>query len=490
MTDPIVVIGAGNAALSAAITAKEAGADVVVIEAAPVGRRGGNTYYSGAALRLPHEGIRDLATVVRDIRPDELESIDAAPYSKSQFLEHWLEVTAGRANPELAEAIIDRARPTVAWLAGLGTLELELPRNYLAAAPDGRQTLTGDVHSGWRGGGRGLSEGLFAAAEQRDIDIRYGTRAVGLTQDPSGRVDGVVVLRGARRERIAARAVVMACGGFEANPAMRAAYLGKGWDLARIRGTEFNMGDGHRMALDIGARPTGNWSSCHAVSWEISAPLLRDRSFAHGYERHCYFFGIVVNIRGRRFLDEGANFQPYTYAKYGGEVLAQPEARAFQIFDQQVEELLWPMYRFPQATRITGSTYEELARNAGIDVAGLTETIERYNDHVADKPLDRARLDGKGTPGLEPPKSNWAMRIEQPPFVAFPVTCAITFTYGGFAVDTSARLLAVDGQAIPGVFAAGELVGGLFYGNYPAGAGLLSGAVMGRTAALQATGQA
>jgi len=279
-----------------------------------------------------------------------------------------------------------------------------------------------------------------------------------------------------------ARAVVLAAGGFEANPEMRARYLGPDWDLAKVRGTEFNTGDAITMALEIGAQPYGHWSGCHAVAWDLNAPPMGDRVIGESYQKHSYPFGIVVNRNGQRFVDEGADFRNYTYAKYGKEILKQPGMAAFQIFDAKVMHLLRDEYRIRQVSKFAAPTLEDLARGLEIDVQGFVHTVAAFNASVMDNPYEPTIKDGKGTRGITPPKSNWALPIDTPPFVGYAVTCGITFTFGGLRVDKDAAVLDGDGRPIRALFAAGELVGGLFYHNYPGGTGLSSGAVFGRVA--------
>src|SRR5690606_8443795 len=249
-------------------------------------------------------------------------------------------------------------------------------------------------------------------------------------------------------------------------------------------GSRFNTGDGIRMALEIGASPAGNWSGCHAVGWDMNAPEFGDLGVGDGFQKHSYPFGIIVNARGQRFVDEGDDFRNYTYAKYGAAILAQPGQFAWQVFDSQVTHLVRDEYRIPQVTKVKADTLEELAQKMdGVDPVGFLRTVKEFNEAVQrDRPFDPNVLDGRGTEGIDPPKSNWANAIEIPPFEAFAVTCGITFTFGGLRIDTSARVLDHDHRPIEGLYACGELVGGLFYFNYPGGSGLTAGAVFGRIA--------
>ena len=282
-----------------------------------------------------------------------------------------------------------------------------------------------------------------------------------------------------------ARAVVLACGGFEANPEWRTRYLGPGWDLAKVRGTRFNVGEGLKMALDIGACPYGNWSGRHAVSWERYAPEFGDVNLLESSYRHSFPLSLMINAEGKRFVDEGAEFYNYTYAKYGAEVLKQPEQFAWQVFDAKVKHLLRPEYNDKAVTRVTADTLEELAdKLEGVDREGFLKTVREFNAAVrSDVPFNHAVKDGRCTVGIEPRKSNWANPLDTPPFQAFATTCGVTFTFGGLRIDPeTGQVLDVNMHRIPGLYTAGEMVGGLFYFNYPSGTGLVSGTVFGRIA--------
>ena len=283
---------------------------------------------------------------------------------------------------------------------------------------------------------------------------------------------------------------MLACGGFEANSEMRACYLGPGWELAKVRGTQFNTGDGIRMALDAGAQPYGHWSGCHSVAWDLNAPAYGDRNIADLFQKHSYPFGLIVNIEGKRFVDEGADFRNYTYAKYGREILFQPQRTAFQLFDDRTKHLLRDEYSIPQVTMVKAGSIEELADGLGIDGEGLVRTVREFNAAVQESAFNPTILDGKGTIGINPPKSNWALPLDTPPYLGYAVTCGITFTFGGLKIDNRAQVLDTEDAPMPGLYAAGELVGGLFYHNYAGGAGLMAGAVFGRIAGASAARQA
>jgi tricarballylate dehydrogenase len=286
-------------------------------------------------------------------------------------------------------------------------------------------------------------------------------------------------------EDIAARSIVIACGGFESNAEMRTRYLGPGWELAKVRGTAYNTGDGIRMAMEVGASSYGNWSGCHAVGWDYNAPEFGDLSVGDNFQKHSYPWGIMVNATGRRFVDEGADFRNYTYAKYGRVILNQPNNFAWQVFDKKIIPMLRDEYRIKRVTKQSANTIEELAKKLeGVDPQGFVHEIKTYNAAVKkDVPFNPNIKDGRCTVGLPINKSNWANTIDEPPFEAYQVGCGISFTFGGVRIDPdTGQVIDGDMNPIPGLYAAGELVGGIFYFNYPGGSGLMSGSVFGRIA--------
>jgi tricarballylate dehydrogenase len=322
----------------------------------------------------------------------------------------------------------------------------------------------------------------IAAAERSGIEIWYESPVVELLRTPGGAVNGVVCQRPDGRHQVRARAVVLASGGFEADPQMRAEHLGANWEHARVRGTQYNTGEVLRMALDLGAQPYGHWEGCHAIAWDAGAPPTGDWQLTNRLSRQSYPIGVVVNARVQRFIDEGADFRNYTYAKYGAEILKQPDGIAYQLFDAKTQPLLSNDYTAPGTSRFEANTIRDLAVQLGLDPDALEQTVQTFNAAVQPGPFNPAIKDGKHTVGIQPPKSNWALPLDTPPFLGFPVTCGITFTFGGVRIDADAHVLDRQDRPIPGLFAAGELVGGLFYGNYPGGSGLMSGAVFGRRA--------
>ena len=235
------------------------------------------------------------------------------------------------------------------------------------------------------------------------------------------------------------RNVVLACGGFEANPEMRVRYYGPGWESCRVRGTRYNTGDGLRAALEIDAQAFGGWSTCHAVQWDISAPPFGDRVVLDNFQKHSYPIGIIVNLDGERFVDEGADYRNHTYAKYGREVMKQPQRAAVQIFDAKTIGMVRDEYRIKQVTKAEAPTLEELAEKLGIDADGLARTVREFNAACRPGKYNPAILDGVSTEGITPPKSNWALPIDQPPYTGFVVTCGITFSFGGLRINEQLR---------------------------------------------------
>ena len=478
----VAVIGAGNAALCAALAAREGGASVVVLERAPQAEMGGNTRFTAGAIRCVYDGLDDLRAYMPDLSEEEIAISDFGTYTADAYFDDMFRVTQYRCDADLVEILVRQSRETMLWMRDQGVRFVPIYGRQ-AYKIDGRFTFYGGLTVEAAGGGPGLMEALMGAAAREGIEVLYGANAVSLVYDDF-KVVGVNVKHQGEMRRVAAKSVVLACGGFEANPEWRTRYLGPGWELAKVRGTRFNTGDGIRMALDIGAAPYGNWSGCHAVGWDRNAPEFGDLAVGDGFQKHSYTVGIVVNADGQRFVDEGADFRNYTYAKYGRVILAQPAQFAWQVFDSKVIPLLRDEYRIREVTKVEADTIEELAgKLEGVDAQAFLATIAEYNAAVlTDVPFNPNIKDGRGTPGLAVPKTNWANTIEDAPFEAYGVTCGITFTFGGLRIDADAQVLDTDLEPIPGLYAAGELVGGLFYFNYPGGSGLMSGSVFGRIA--------
>jgi tricarballylate dehydrogenase len=479
----VIVVGGGNAALCAAISARNEGSRVLLLERAPEHERGGNSTFTDGKYRAVYNGLEDVKALVPDLTQAEIDATDFGEYTENDFFDDMARITQMRTDPDLCEILVRNSRDVLFWLQEQG---IRFMANFgrQAYKVDGKFKFWGGTTLVVAAGGPGLVEGLYRRAEKLGVDIRYEAPVRRLLYDEAKGVSGVCACMDGEVKTIRARAVVLACGGFEANAEWRAKYLGPGWDLAKVRGSRYNTGDGLAMALEIGAQPTGHWSGCHATAWERYASDFGNLADTIQYQRHSYTFGIVVNKNGDRFIDEGADFRNYTYAKYGQEVLKQPEQAAWQIYDGKVLHLLTDEYRTRLVTKVSSDTIEGLADQLDeVNRDRLLKTIREYNAAVdTSVPFNANTLDGRSARGLLVPRSNWANPIDTPPFHAYAVTCGITFTFGGLKIDTNAQVIDRDGKAIPGLFAAGEMVGGIFYHNYPGASGLTSGTVFGRLA--------
>src|ERR1700719_4483134 len=377
----VIVVGGGNAAFCAALAAQEQGASVLMLEAAPEEESGGNSRFTAGSVRVVYNGVDDIRALVPDLTEQEIATTDFGTYTKEQFFDDMARVTQNRADPDLVELLVTRSFDTFCWMRDKGVRFIPIYGRQ-AFKIGGKFKFWGGLTVEAVGGGPGLIKMLTDAATKRGIEIRYSARALSLIYD-GVRVMGVRVRHGGVESELRSKSVVLACGGFESNSEWRTRYLGPGWDLAKVRGTRFNTGDGIRMALDIGAMPYGNWSGCHAVGWDRNAPEFGDLSIGDGFQKHSYPFGIIVNGRGRRFVDEGADFRNYTYAKYGRAVLEQPGQFAWQIFDRKVTHLLRDEYRIKRVSKVSANTLEELAgKLEDVDAAGVLEEIVSYNAAV------------------------------------------------------------------------------------------------------------
>lgn len=477
----VIVVGGGNAGFSAAHAAAERGRRVLLLERGDAETAGGNSFYTAGATRIAHAGLEDLQDVVE---PDERHALtEVPPYSAAEYAADLEKVTEGRGDRAMAEVLVAEAGDAVRWLHGLGLKYRLMYERQAYERPDGSYLFWGGLHVGNVGGGEGMIADHTAVARKLGIDVRYGIEATDLIVE-DGRVVGV---RGTSAEggfEARGETVVIASGGFEANADWREQYLGEGWSHALVRGTPYNTGRMIQAALDVGAARGGDWSTCHSVQWDAwTEQNESNRELTNRLTRQSYPLGILVNREGKRFLDEGADFRNYTYAKYGREILMQPGSIAFQVFDASLRPLLRAEeYEMPGISEIVADSIEELADATGAPVEALRRTIDEFNGAI-DRSIafDPTVKDGRSA-RVAPPKSNWAAPIESAPFYAYPVSCGITFTFGGVQGDLHGRVLDANGDPIPGLLACGEALGGLFSVNYPGGSGLAAGMVFGRRA--------
>jgi tricarballylate dehydrogenase len=485
----VIVVGAGNAALCAALAAREHCEKVLVLERAPEEESGGNSRYTAGLLRIVYNGAEDMKRLIADLSPEVLAQTDFGTYTEEQFLDDMARVTEYRCDPDLTELLVKRSLDTALWMRAKG-VRFTAAWGRQAFKVEGRFKFWGGLTLEAVGGGPGLVESLTQSAKKHGVEVWFNARALSLIADDEG-VHGVRVKHNGKTQEVRSKAVVLAAGGFQANTEWRTRYLGPGWELAKVRGTRFNTGDGIRMALDVGAAATGNWSGCHAVAWERNAPETGDLAIGDQFQKHSYPWGVYINAHGKRFVDEGADFRNYTYAKYGRVILTQPGQFAWQIFDGKVKNQLRDEYKIRQVTKRTGNTLEELvSKLEDTDGKAALAELQAYNKAVrTDIPFNPNIKDGRCTQGLAINKSNWANTLDTPPFEAYAVTCGITFSFGGLKINTDGQVISSDGEPIRGLYAAGELVGGIFWFNYPGGSGLTNGAVFGRIAGNNAAKQ-
>ena len=470
--------------MCAAIAAGEEGARVLVLERAPREKRGGNTWFADGEMRFAHQGLADVRKIVPRMTNKKAALIDLPAYPKEKYVQDLMRLSEDRADPVVADVLARESLPTMHWLKTQGVPFVMLFDGQ-AFKIRGKFHFWSGVSVKVKGEGVALLNSLVARAVALGVQTTFNTRAIALERTRRGLE--VEVHRPHDSVRLKAPAVVLACGGFESSVRERTRHLGAKWNSAVVRGTEYNDGDGLSMALSMGAVRAGDWASCHSVAMDTNAPAYGDRErMGDILTRHSYPLGIVVNVHAKRFMDEGADFPSYTYAQYGRDVLRQKGGIAYQIFDAQVTDYLRHEYSRPEATRVEAETIEDLGEALELDPQTLADTVSAYNEAVQAGRFAPAKLDKKCTDALKPPKSNWALPIEKPPFLGYPVQCGITFTFGGIQVSGRAEVLASDGEPIDGLYAAGEMLGGLFFGNCPSGTSLLAGSTFGRIAGADA----
>ncbi len=481
----VIVVGAGNAALTAALSARQGGASVLVIEKAPESERGGNSRFSGGIFRFAYDGVEDIKPLRDGMSASDWDLVDVGSYGEDHYMGDLMRVTQGKANWELVHTLIKESYSTVAWMKELGVV---WDWSIVWSTKSGNRVIfnPGTAIQA-KNKGVGLVEYLFDSAQRAGIDVAYQSKMVGFLEG-GGRVSGVKVKTPAGIEEAHAGAVVLGSGGFESNAEMRARYLGPGWDMVKVRGTKHNTGETLRMALELGAKPVGHWQGCHATPIDADAAPEGVLHLTDRTNRLSYPYGIMVNSLGKRFTDEGEDTGAYTYVKMGRVILAQPSALAYQLFDQKTIHLLEE--RYTTGTPIVTDTIGDMAERLAIPREAFERTVSEFNAAVQPGQFDPTVKDCKGTRGLEPPKSNWAIPIDTPPYTVYPATCGITFTFGGIKIDTESRVIDTEDNAIPGLYATGEIAGDFFYENYPGGTGLMRGAVYGRIGGANAAAEA
>lgn len=465
----VVVAGSGVAGLSAAVAAAEAGAKVVVLERAPREERGGQSRYTEAYLRMKsHSEVTDdfethlAANGSGAIDPDLIQELARPPADRAAYAR-----ALGVVDPDVVGTFADRAGPTIDWMKGFGVRFDFLPTQFLTKSQPRLLPV---------GGGLALVEALAARAEALGVAFRYETTAVRLEQDGEGRVCALIARDTEGQLRLAGQ-VVLACGGFEGNPEMMTRYVGpRAVHLRPIcKGGYFNRGEGIRMALDIGASGAGEFGSYHAEPVDPRSGVSEPSVFIFPY-------GILVNKDGRRFTDEAPGTVDAHYERVTRRIYEQRDGIAWVILDAR--HLRIPNYKLGIRTDkppIVAKTIAEMAQALELPVEALEATVAEYNAACVPGEWKPLELDGLATQGLTPRKSNWATPLEEGPFHAYPIMSANVFTFGGLQIDASARVVDGDGRAIPGLYAAGEIIG-MYYATYTGATSVLKGMVFGRLA--------
>ena len=479
----LVIVGSGNAGLCAGIAASELGKSVLIVEKAGMDMAGGNTKYTAGAMRFVYNHSDDLLPLLANPNDPRVPNSDFGSYRAEKFRADLLGFNDGAPLTPEQDRLIYESYDTLRWLAGHGvTYDPIYARQSFEK--DGKFIFWGGLTLAAENEGVGLYDMELAAFQRLGGEIRYDAGLDNLIVS-DGQVKGVKLQNG---EEVFAQATILACGGFEANDAMRKEVMGGDWEHAKVRGTPHNRGDGLRCAWAIGAQKYGRLEGCHATPMDFHMKDFGNLNIPHGerknYRKISYFLGVMLNDNGARFVDEGKDFRNYTYAQFGQAVLEQPNHKAWQIFDAKTFDLLYQEYRFEDASFVEAESLVALfERCDGLDADAAKRTVTEFNVAVdADVHFDPTIKDGKGTKGLKLNKSNWAQTIDAPPFRAYPVTGGITFTYGGLKVSDKGEVLDQADEPIKGLFACGELVGGVFLNGYPGGSGLTSGAVFGRLA--------
>src|ERR1700716_131080 len=450
----VLVIGGGNAALCAAISAPRAGASVLAREAPP-NCWGPPTPRHTRNMRCAHDAATDILT---------------GPYTEQEFWEDLKLVTGGQTDENLARLMISESKDVLDWIVEQG----------VRWQPSLGGTLSlGRTNSFFLGGGRAMLNALYLTAEQLGVEILYDAEVLDLEIN-EGMFLSADLKQGDGRVSVGASTLVAAAGGFEANIEWLREYWGEAADNFLIRGTPYNRGSILKMLLDKGVQDVGDPTQCHAVAIDARAPKFDGGIIT----RHdSVVFGVVVNKHAQRFYDEGEDIWPKRYAIWGRLVAAQPDQIAYIVFDASSRNSFMPTL-FPP---IEADSIAELAGKFELDAAALEKTIADFNAAVRPGTFDHTILDDYRTEGLTPPKTHWARRIETPPYYAYPVRPGITFTYLGTRVNRQARMLMKDGKPGAHLFAAGEIMAGNVLGKgYAAGIGMTIGSVFGRVAGREA----
>ena len=476
MNKDVIVVGCGNAAMVAALSAHENGANVQILEAAPEAYMGGNSRFTFGGFRFGFNSPREVFSLIANLTSLEKEMISSHPYSANSYLRDLLQLSEGQADKALCKMLAENSYSVLCWMKDHG-VKWGLYMDGLAPDPLWRRS-PGNVYAVGRG--KGLVATLLNKVQKSGIPIFYSHRLDEICLDEEGCVEGLMVNTPSGKEQFSCRAVILACGGFEANKELRKKFLGPSWEKMKVRGTAFNLGKGITAAIEVGALPFGPYNNAHGVPLASDAPDYGSLELGETTRRCLFQYGISVNRSGKRFMDEGENKKTFMYSKTGAIVASQEAGIVYQIFDSRVLSANFEKDFYFAGSYKKADTLAELADQLELDKNAFLEEIKLYNHSVEDESkFDPMILDGSKTSGISPHRSNYATKICSPPFFAFKVNGGITFTYGGLRIDNHCRILKQGLKPIPGLFGAGELTGGFFTHSYPANAGLMRGATTG-----------
>lgn len=459
----VVVVGCGMAGLAAAVRAAERGADVTVLEKTRPKKKGGQTRYT-ESFRVPSTDC-DIA--------DQGYEFDVPDYTPGDFYDDIMHQTDGKADPDLARRVVDEAGPTVEWLTDLGVeWDMEPPNvGYTAART-------------WMDG-VDMVNTLVDAAEDAGAEFVFDATARELIEGEDHRIRGVRATVDDTNVAFDADTTIVAAGGYESSSEKRTTYYGPGYEEMKVRGSPYNTGEAIDMVLDVDANPVGQWSGAHMALIDAGSPDAEGgANRVDGYQ-----YGVILNEEGDRFVDEGEDARAHTYAKFGRLIFEEPGHVGFIVLDSRMNEHVWAT---GPSDPVEADTLPALFEQIDVERPDRAiETVEEYNAACdPDHSFEPDELDGNSATDIEPPKSNWAVPLEEPPYYAYAVTGGITFAFGGVEQTVDAEVVDTTGDVIPGVYAAGNSTGDLFYDNYPGGTGLTNAAVFGRIAGEQAAAEA
>lgn len=467
----VVVVGHGISGLAAGLSAHEAGATPVILEKSEREKRGGHSRHAGGLFRFPMEDpdeVRDRFSLDRPVER----------YTRQDFLDDLMDVSDGRADDDLCDLLVENAYDAISWITDHGVTWHVIDHSD----EPGFGTTVGGLQSD--GEGRGAVEALSERVEDLGIEVHYETEFRGLETDERNAVVAANALGPAGKLRYEVESVVICAGSYVSSPEKRTRYFGRDGERYVVRGSRYNTGEALEAALDVGAKAAGEWGGAHQVMNDASAPEVEGgRARINGYQ-----YAIVLNRDGERFIDEGEDFLLKTYAKLGRRVYDQPKQEAFVVFDSTVDHLVVSQI---DTEPVEADSLEELIEMLELDrPEAALETVERFNDATDPRDFDPFTLDGNATEGIDPPKTNWALPLDSPPYKCFPVRSAITFAFGGLKIDEESRVLDTREEPIPGLWAVGNSTAEFFYGNYPGGSALTRGTTFGRMAGRNAANHA